>query len=110
LEEELAAVLGGAMTVAGRKPPMTLSIDLVWVRIRNHEGQTFVQMRGGEFTYSVRGGAVYPDRTNRALPRSQFEQALAFVPLSSTVPVQHLQGPSYLYAILMDPRIRSNDW
>jgi hypothetical protein len=31
-------------------------------------------------------------------------------PLPNTVPVQNLQGPSYLYAILMDSRIRDGDW
>jgi hypothetical protein len=32
------------------------------------------------------------------------------VPLSSTVEMNHLQGPSYIYAILMDSRIRRDDW
>lgn len=82
----------------------------VWQRIETHAGETFRQIRGGEFAYEVRSGAVWPDRTPRALPRSHFEQALAHVPLASTVPLQRLQGPSYLYAILMDRRIRQGDW
>jgi hypothetical protein len=32
------------------------------------------------------------------------------VPLTTTAPLQRLQGPSYLYAILMDDRIRHGDW
>jgi hypothetical protein len=36
--------------------------------------------------------------------------APGLVPLENTVPVQHLRGPSYIYAILMDPRIRQDDW
>ena len=82
----------------------------VWQRIEAHAGQTFRQKRGGEFTYEIRSGAVWPDRTNRALPRSHFARAFEHVPLSSTVPLQQLQGPSYLYAILMDDRIRQHDW
>jgi hypothetical protein len=35
---------------------------------------------------------------------------LRYVPLPNTVPVQHLRGPSYIYAILMDSRIRRTDW
>ena len=82
----------------------------VWRRIEAHAGETFRQIRGGEFTYEARSGAVYPDRTRRALPRSHFEQAFAHVPLDSTVPLQRLQGPSYLFAILMDALIRKGDW
>jgi hypothetical protein len=87
-----------------------VTFDSVWQRIEAHAGETFRQKRGGEFTYEARSGAVHPDRTNRALPRSHFEQAFDHVPLNSTVPLQRLQGPSYLYAILMDPRIRQGDW
>ncbi|GAG82416.1 unnamed protein product, partial [marine sediment metagenome] len=33
-----------------------------------------------------------------------------FIPLSGTTEIQHLQGPSYIYAILMDKRIRKDNW
>ena len=89
---------------------MTADFPTVWRRIVRHQGELFRQIRGGEFQYQVRHGAVHPDRTNRALPRSDFEKAAAMCPLPNTVPVQHLQGPSYLYAILMDGRIRQGDW
>ncbi len=87
-----------------------VGVDEVWRRIEMAAGQTFRQRRGGEFTYEVRGRSLIPDRTNRVLPRSDFERALGMVPLENTVPLQSLQGPSYLYAILMDPRIRQSDW
>jgi len=89
---------------------MTIEFKKIWKRIQRHEGETFRQIRGGEFTYEVVGNNVIPDRTDRNLHISQFEQAFALVPLENTKPVQHLQGPSYLYAILMDDRIRQNDW
>ncbi len=79
--------------------------DMIWSRIRRHQGQTFHQIRGGAFTYEVTTSAVLPDRTNQLLPKAHFEQAWELMPLRSTVPVQHLRGPSYLYAILMDARI-----
>jgi len=87
-----------------------VSFAEVWERIENHDGETFKQIRGGEFTYEMRSGTLWPDRTNRGLGRSQFAQAFEHVPLTSTVPLQRLQGPSYLYAILMDDRIRRGDW
>lgn len=89
---------------------MSAEFDRVWRRIETYAGETFHQVRGGAFTYEVRSGAVWPDRTTRAIARSQFEQAHDLVPLPSTRPVQHLQAPSYIYAILMDPRVRGSDW
>ena len=95
-----------------RTRPMRTKTDFasVWQRIERHAGETFHQKRGGEFRYEVKYGTVLPDRTNRALPKSHFEQAHGMVPLENTVPVQHLQGPSYLYAILMDRRISEGYW
>jgi hypothetical protein len=81
------------------------SIDDVWASIKKHEGEVFRQVRGGEFKYTVVGSSVVPDRTNQTIPRAHFEKALRLMPLSSTVPVQDLRGPSYIYAILMDGRI-----
>lgn len=80
-----------------------ISFDEVWQRIEAHAGETFRQIRGGEFTYEVRSGTLWPDRTNRGLGRSQFAQAFEHVPLTTTTPLQRLQGPSYLYAVLMEP-------
>ena len=86
------------------------SFESVWTRIKSHQGETFRQIRGGEFTYTISGATLYPDRVNRVLPKSHFKRAYKMCPLPNTVPVQKLQGPSYLYAILMDPRIREIDW
>lgn len=89
---------------------MKPNIDTVWQRIAAHAGESFHQIRGGEFTYAVESSYLCPDRTNQRVPRAHFEEALALVPLDSTTPVQHLRGPSYIYAILMDPRIRAGEW
>lgn len=77
----------------------------VWSRIESNAGQLFHQVRGGEFRYTVGSGCVLPDRTNRQLPRSQFEKAFHRMPVSGPGELQDLQGPSYLFAILTDPRI-----
>jgi hypothetical protein len=86
------------------------SIDSVWERIKLNSGQTFRQKTGGEFTYLITDEHLIPDRTPQRIPRSQFEKALKFVPLSNTAKIQHLRGPSYIFAVLMDRRIRGNDW
>lgn len=87
-----------------------VAIDKVWLRIKAHEGETFHQIKGARFRYSVIGNAIKPDRTNRSISKCDFEKALVYVPLMNTVPLQRLQGPSYLYALLMDKRIRGSDW
>lgn len=89
---------------------MKTNIDTVWKRIETHAGEKFHQMRGGAFTYEIQSSSLRPDRTNRNLPKSHFEKALALMPVAITTPLQHLQGPSYLYAVLMDKRIRAEDW
>ena len=78
----------------------------VWDLIVSHQGQVFRQIRGGEFTYGVDGNHLTLDRTNWNIPRSHIEEALDLVPLKNTVVVQHLFAPSYIYAILMDDRVR----
>ena len=86
------------------------NINIVWRRIEDFEGEEFQQIRGARFTYTIAGNVLIPSRTNRQIPRSQFEKALNLMPARNTVPLHHLQGPSYLYAILMDPRVRLGDW
>jgi hypothetical protein len=83
---------------------------VIWGRIELHAGEVFRQIRGGEFTYQALAGHIKPDRTEWQLPKSHFEKAMEFVPMENTVPIQHLQGPSYIFAILMDDRIRQDDW
>ena len=84
--------------------------DVVWERIAAHSGQEFTQIRGGKFSYQVKNWHVVSKRTNQQFARSSFEEAFQLVPLPNTVPIQHLRGPSYIYAILMDGRIRLGDW
>jgi hypothetical protein len=87
-----------------------VELDTVWAGIESNTGERFVQILGGEFTYEVASGFIVPDRTNRRLPKPHFEKAFRRVPLDKPSSVQHLQGPSYLFAILMDERIRRKDW
>jgi hypothetical protein len=76
---------------------------------RPYAGEVFHQKRGKPFTYTVSGGCVRRDRTNRLLPRTDFAAALELVPTDTTVSFQRLQGPSYVWAILHDRRI-PGDW
>jgi len=86
------------------------SFDVVWNRISNQSGEVFRQIRGAEFRYLMDGNGIIPDRTNHRFSKSEIKKAFARMPVENTVPLQDLRGPSYLYAILMDERIRQDDW
>lgn len=96
-----------AQTQAGAPP---ISIEELWGRLNQFEDEEFTQIRGGTFRFMITDTALFPDRTAWQIPRKHFAEALQFVPLTNTVAVQHLFGPSYLYALLMDRRIRKSDW
>ena len=85
-------------------------IDTVWARISANAGLEFRMIEGATFSYKIAEGHVVPDRTNHRIPKSHFDKALALVPLENTTVIKDLRGPSYLYAILMDDRIRQIDW
>ena len=60
--------------------------------------------------YQVEENAIRPSTHKTFIQKSQFEKALELnlVPANNTKPFQqaNLWGPSYLYAILMDQRIK----
>jgi len=88
-----------------------LDIETVWARILAHQGEVFHQAMGQAFTYQISGTALIPDTTKAKIYKSQFAKALEHVPFSKVSDVPSgVFGPSYVYAILMDQRIRQNDW
>jgi hypothetical protein len=91
---------------------MSTSIDIVWPRIATHAGEKFSLKTGRSLTYTVSGGHVHPDRAkHQQIPKSHFQSAPELVPLSGPGEISQLvRGSSYVYAILMDPRIRQGDW
>lgn len=87
-----------------------LAFNTIWDRIKASEGLEFRQIRGKQFTYAVVGSAIIPSTTNQNIPKAHFKEASALLPLKNTVAVQHLRGPSFIYAVLMDSRIKQTDW
>lgn len=85
----------------------------VWERIAAHRGEEFHTVRGEPFSYDVHGNILVPrpqkgQPTPRQLPRGDFEKAWARRPLSGPGQIKDLQGPSYIYGILTDPRISAS--
>lgn len=83
--------------------------EIIWQRICSAAGQDFATVRGVRFRYKIEGNAIVPygsTRTTRyPLHRSQVDVALSVWPVSGPAGLHMVRGPSYLYAILSDPRI-----
>ncbi|GEM49783.1 hypothetical protein [Deinococcus cellulosilyticus] len=75
-------------------------------RLKHHEGETFQQVRGQRFTYTLKGETLVPSTTEWNIAPSQVRKALEFMPVRTVSELSGLQAPSYLFALLMDPRIR----
>ena len=90
---------------------MSISADALWARIRTCEGQEFATISGKPFTYEVAGNHLVTSRTNFNLAKSDFEKALALVPIDGPGQISDLvRGSAYVWALLHDKRIRKLDW
>jgi hypothetical protein len=85
--------------------PAADGFDEIWDRIRRHAGDTFTLVRGQQFTYQVTGNNVLPAGRQRLLHKSNFARAHSRMPLRATTDIKDVQGSSYVFAILTDPRI-----
>lgn len=89
--------------------------DEVWQRIQIYQGAVFKTVRGLPVTYEVDGQGIWffhgnGKRINRKASRADVCEAIKRCPLRTTTEIADLIDPSYLFAILMDKRIRQNNW
>jgi hypothetical protein len=86
--------------------------ERVWRSITTHAGEGFRTVKGLPFCYRLAGDSVWIERDgraiNRVLAKSEFQKAWKRLPVSGPGELQDLQGPSYVFAILNDPRVREN--
>jgi hypothetical protein len=89
----------------------TTSFPAVWARIAAHAGQPFSTKTGRPFVYSIERDALVTDRTDYALAKANFAEALKKVPFDGPGTIaQTVRGPAYVWAILHDSRIRGSAW
>jgi len=82
------------------------SFERVWKSIVSCEGEEFSTIKGLRFTYRVRGNILLPSRTDYALSKANFEKAYRMMPLKGPGAISKIvRGPSYVWAIIHDPRI-----
>lgn len=90
-----------------------VTIEEVWARIVKHKGAEFHTKTALPFTYEIQGNVFRPIRDhpiNRKIPKSDFEKALKHVPCDGPGDMDRsIQGSSYVWAVLHDPRIRLQD-
>jgi hypothetical protein len=90
-----------------------VNAEQVWSRIVANAGQTgFRSQQGVGIIYDIDAGAVeVRERRGARIPRRHFEIAISKVPLRTLRDVpENLWGRSYIFAILMDSRIRRDEW
>ncbi len=84
-----------------------MAFDEVWNHIIQCAGQEFHTKTGLTFTYTVTDGCVIPNHTNYPLAKKQFQKAAEVPNLTRSGQINDIvRGPSYVFAILTDPRIR----
>jgi len=88
--------------------------DVVWNRIRQYEGVVFETTTRLNFRPLIDGNGIWVLREgrviNRRLTRDQINQAIERCPLQHPTDLGDLQGPAYIFGILMDSRIRHGLW
>ncbi|MFO6452438.1 MULTISPECIES: hypothetical protein [unclassified Aeromicrobium] len=86
----------------------------VWERIRRCAGEEFTTTTGLPFTYRAPGDYLRVTRDgreiNRSLSRTNFAKATAAMPADRPSDIKDRQGSAYTWAILMDERVRRDDW
>lgn len=88
-----------------------LGIEIVWDKIVEHEGEVFSTKTGVEFTYRMVGDqAIQTSQTDWLLNKANFLKAMRLMPVKGPGGYgQQVMGPSYVYALLTDPRIISEE-
>jgi hypothetical protein len=88
--------------------------DMAWKRIMEHAGEMFQTVTGLPLRYTIDGNGIWFERDgkriNKRLSRSDVDRAVARCPLAKVTDISDCFDPSYLFALLMDDRIRQTDW
>jgi hypothetical protein len=96
------------------EPPAAALPEMIWRRIESHQREVFHTARGLPFTYQVESAGIWffreGRRINRKLTRTQVDVAISRCPLTSTTEIKDLMDYAYLFALLMDRRIRGEAW
>lgn len=83
-----------------------MNAEILWAKIQQHQGETFYTGRNKELVYKIVGDMLYHNLTAAGIPRSDFVKAASLNPKNTAALHSKVRGPSYVYAIITDPRIK----
>lgn len=84
------------------------NIDKIWANICKHEGDVFYTVRSREYTYVVKDSYILINNdSRRKITKTNFAKALEIQnPTCSKIGNAGIWGPSYIYGIITDGRIK----
>ena len=84
------------------------NIDNVWANICKHEGDVFYTVRNVEYTYVIKDNYILINNdSRRKITKTNLAKALDFQnPTCSKIANAGIWGPSYIYGIITDSRIK----
>ncbi len=85
-----------------------MNIETIWKHIRFCEDQVFKTVRGVEYTYLVYDNyLLINDDKRRKITKDSLITALTITnPTPSKIQRENIWGPSYVYGIITDKRIK----
>jgi hypothetical protein len=90
---------------------MKPEFDIVWSRIKSLVGQQFTTKTNLPFSFLIQSDILLPSRTEYNISKKNFRIAYEIVPYEGPgILNRQVRGPTYVWAILHDRRVRGNDW
>lgn len=87
------------------------NIEDIWDHIASLEGAEFHTKTGMPFTFTVSGDLLCVSRTEYNLSKANFAKALEIAPVDGPGKISNIvKGPSYVWALLHDARVRRSEW
>ena len=85
-----------------------MDINTVWNKIKEHEGEVFYTIRGNAYKYAVYDDfLLVENKKNRKVSKESIEKAGKIEnPNPSKIGSEGCWGPSYIYGIITDKRIK----
>ena len=85
-----------------------MNIETVWQNIKLHEGEIFRTITGVEYVYVVYNDYFLVNNLqSRRITKAMIEKSITFEnPTVKKIEVAGCRGPSYIWGIITDSRIR----
>jgi hypothetical protein len=114
LVERLRSEEAPPVSASPANVPTANIADEIWARIERYQGEEFYTASQLPVTFRVEGNGIWFFREgrliNRKATRTQVEVAISRCPLKTTTEIRDLIDYPYLFAVLMDRRIRGKCW